>query len=162
MTAFAGGRQGFQSTTIDFTRSFTLSGSPQGWSVEIVSRVDGSLSARRYGTATLASFVGIVGQYDIPNGGFADGENRRISMTESGRYSLPDGRYVVKGYFLADVVGVGTPPGPSGAAEGAFSISLEATSLAVPEPGGAVLAAIGSTGLMLVVASRRWRRPWTM
>ncbi len=57
------------------------------------------------------------------------------------------------------VVAVAPDPGQGGGAQGTLSISLEATSLSVPEPGAAVLAAIGSTGLMLVAASRRWRRP---
>ncbi len=107
VTAFANGAQGFQSTSIDFTRSFTLSGSPQGWSVDLVTLLDGSLSVRRYGSATLYSAVGIVGQFDVPNSRSASRENLRVSTTQRGRYLLPDGRYGVRGEFLADVVAQG-------------------------------------------------------
>lgn len=154
------------SEAVLFTRSFTLSGSPDGWQVALNGELNGDLSAGGLGNSAFvraeASITPILSiAFNDSVRGTADlAIDRRFihqSLDSSGHFA--DGSYEVEGALTTGAGTTSVPPGPASAFFGqtlpggspGYGFAVALTASPIPEPSTFFLL---SSGLALVAG--RW------
>lgn len=146
---------------VELARDFTVSGSSQGWRIELSADLAGSLlagatgggSASAEASASVSSAGSVVASVEFDRVGVTAGSaipfpTATIDETRADEAIAFDGSYTVGATLYVDAYG-GGPPGSFAASSADLRVALRAAP--VPEPGSSCLVCIG----LALVASRR-------